>query len=59
MKKDSSNNNDAEVGKRKQSWGGNVLGNRLNNISADFIFCVWGQYVFRVAENLMLMRSAS
>ena len=36
-----------------------MLGNRLNNISADVIFCVWGQYVFRVAENLMLMRSAS
>ena len=30
---------------------GNVLGNRLNNISADIIFCVWGRYVFRVAEN--------
>ena len=22
-----------------------MLGNRLNNISADVIFCVWGQYV--------------
>ena len=31
--------------------GGNLLGNRLNNISADVIFCVWGQYVFGVTEN--------
>ena len=23
-----------------------MLGNRLNNISADAIFCVWGQYSF-------------
>ena len=23
-----------------------MLGNRLNNISADVIFCVWGQYSF-------------
>ena len=23
-----------------------MLGNRLNNISADVIFCVWGQYIF-------------
>ena len=22
-----------------------MLANRLNNISADVIFCVWGQYV--------------
>ena len=36
-----------------------MLGNRLNNISADVIFCVWGQYNFRVAENKMFMRSAS
>ena len=46
MKKDSCNKINAEVGK-----GGNLLGNRLNNISADVIFCVWGQYVFGVAEN--------
>ena len=26
--------------------GGNVLGNRLKNILADVIFCVWGLYVF-------------
>ena len=32
-------------------WGGNVLGNRLNNIPADVIFCFGGQYVFGVAEN--------
>ena len=36
-----------------------MLGNRLNNILADVIVCVWGQYVFRVAENSMFMRSAS
>ena len=36
-----------------------MLGNRLKNISAEVIFCVWGQYVFGVAENLMFMRSAS
>ena len=24
-----------------------MLGIRLNNISADVIFCVWGQYIFR------------
>ena len=23
-----------------------MLGIRLNNISADVIFCVWGQYIF-------------
>ena len=28
-----------------------MLENRLNYISVDVIFCVWGQYVFRVAEN--------
>ena len=39
--------------------GGNLLGNRLNDMSADVIFCVWGQYVFGVAENEMFMRSAS
>ena len=26
--------------------GGNVLGNMLNNISADVIFCVCGQNIF-------------
>ena len=31
-----------------------MFGNRLNKISADVIFCVWGQYVFRVAENYKL-----
>ena len=25
---------------------GNLLDNRLNNISADVIFCVWGQNSF-------------
>ena len=27
--------------------GGNVLANRLNNIAADVIFCVWGQFGLR------------
>ena len=26
-------------------WG-NALGNRLKNISADVIFCVWGQHIY-------------
>ena len=26
--------------------GWDVLGNRLKNMSADVIFCVWGQFVF-------------
>ena len=34
-----------------------MLGNSLNNISADVIFCVWSHIVLRVAENLILMRS--
>ena len=36
-----------------------MLGNRLNNIPADVIFCFGGQYVFGMAENKMFMRSAS
>ena len=36
-----------------------MLGKRLNNISADVIFCVWGKYILGMAENLMFMRSAS
>ena len=38
VKKYSSNKNNAEVGMKISEWGGNVLGNRLNNI-ADVIFC--------------------
>ena len=33
-----------------------MLGNRLNNISADVIFCVWGQYVFELRTKVHAKR---
>ena len=46
VKKDSSNNNNAEVGKKIS-----VFGNRLNNISADVIFCFRVNLFLGVDEN--------